>query len=281
VDIHDYELLSNMTADRYENLPIGSFYDAMQMINSDDWVQYALDKPMVSDPGTNFKYNSGASHLLSTIIHNKTGMNTEDFAKKHLFDPLNITDYHWWNDSMGITMGAFGLWLQPIDMAKIGYLYLNNGTWNGSQIVPKEWVQESTIPYTTASAMDPYGYQWWIDPEKTYYYAFGLGGQYILVHPDEKMVIALTSSEYTHAVFQPGHTIGLILESLNPETTTNEPTTPTTSSSPSSNISTTPTSSTTSSITPAVTPAFSFIPLLFCLLLLTIGLRKKKRRKVM
>ncbi|MHA2328806.1 MAG: serine hydrolase domain-containing protein [Candidatus Hodarchaeales archaeon] len=203
IDKHDYELLSNLSADRFENIPLSPNRNLMRMVNSDDWVQYVLDKPMVAAPGTVYKYDSGASHLLSAIIRNKTGMNAVDFAKKHLFDPLNITDYHWWNDSMGISTGAFGLWLQPIDMVKIGNLYLNNGTWKGSQIVPMEWVWESTIPFTTATPNGPLGYQWWINPSKTYYYAFGLGGQFIVIKPDEKMVVTITASEYTDMVFQP------------------------------------------------------------------------------
>ncbi|MHA2293924.1 MAG: serine hydrolase domain-containing protein [Candidatus Hodarchaeales archaeon] len=277
VDPSNYELLSNMTADQWENLPVDVNNDYMRMVNSDDRVQYVLDKPLNHEPGTVFKYNCGAAHLLSAIIQVKTGKNTVDFAKKHLFDPLNITDYYWWNDSMGISTGDGGLWLQPIDMAKFGYLCLNNGTWNGNQVVPKEWIQESTFPHTTSTALgQSYGYLWWINPSENYYYALGLGGQFIVIKPDEKMVVTITASEYTHAPFWPRKILhDFILESLNPETATDEPTTSPTSLTTSTSIITTPSSSTTSSSTPAVTPAFSFIPLLIGLLLL-MGLRKKK-----
>ncbi len=226
VDKHDYPLLSNMSADRMENLPWEYPYgdEPGPMVNSDDWVQYILDKPMERDPGTQWDYNSGASHLLSVILQNKTGMNTVDYADKYLFTPLNITDYHWWNDSAGITMGCYGLWLQSIDMAKIGYLYLNNGTWNGTPIVPKEWVEISTVGDEVTKE---YGYQWWIKPSEDYYYAQGLGGQYIIVMPDKRLVVVITASEFNQEFSPMGIVTGFVLDLIKTDelTTTDEPTT--------------------------------------------------------
>lgn len=166
---------------------------------------------MDRDPGTQFDYNSGASHLLSVILRNKTGMNTVDYADKYLFTPLNITDYHWWNDSKGTTMGCYGLWLQPIDMAKIGYLYLNNGTWNGTPIVPEEWVERSTVGDDVSKE---YGYQWWINPSENSYYAYGLGGQYIIVMPDKSLVIVITSSEFNQEFGPMSIVTGFVLDSI-------------------------------------------------------------------
>jgi CubicO group peptidase (beta-lactamase class C family) len=222
VDKHDYELLSNLTANRFENLPLDQSYDASRMVRSDDWVQYVLDKPMVSDPGTQHNYNSGASHLLSVILTKKTGINTVEFANKYLFTPLNISNYHWWNDSIGISMGAFGLWLQPIDLAKIGYLYLNNGTWNNTTIVPKEWVEISTMG---DEVTQEYGFQWWIRPIKNFYYARGLGGQYIIVIPDKSLVIVITSSEFSSSTSPLSFVLNFLEAAMKPDelTTTSEP----------------------------------------------------------
>lgn len=226
VNKHDYELLTNLTDDKMENWPFDYFYEGNQILKEADWIQYILDRPMVSDPGTLFNYNSGAPHLLSAILQNKTGMNTANFADKYLFTPLNITDYHWWNDSMGISNGGFGLWLRPIDMAKIGYLYLNNGTWNDTPIVPKEWVEMST---KGDEVKDNYGYLWWIDTtsDSTIYFANGLGGQRIIVIPGKNLVVTVTASDY-HSGLPMNRVFKYIIAPLiYNETTTTDSTIPT------------------------------------------------------
>ncbi|MHA2203465.1 MAG: serine hydrolase domain-containing protein [Candidatus Hodarchaeales archaeon] len=262
VDKHDYDLLSNHTDD-ISNWPLSWPFNPgvnwHQMILSSDWVQFVLDQPMVAYPGTSFYYSSGDSHLLSAIIQKKTGMNTEDFARQYLFDPLNITEYVWWKDSMGKTMGAFGLWLQPIDMAKIGYLYLNNGTWNGTPIVPKEWIEISTVGDNVTKE---YGYQWRIKPSEDYYYAQGLGGQYILVMPDKSLVIVITASEFNQEFGPMNIVLGFVLNSLITDelTITDEPTT---------------TSSTVNRNTPFQPSLFGVL----ILILLTVHYRKDKQKK--
>jgi CubicO group peptidase (beta-lactamase class C family) len=106
------------------------------------WVQYILDRPMQSAPGDEFNYNSGNQHLLSAILTKLTGMSTLEYAKAKLFAPLGINDLDWWRDPQGITIGGFGLFLQPRDMAKIGYLYLRNGAWEGKQLLPPAWIDK-------------------------------------------------------------------------------------------------------------------------------------------
>lgn len=194
ISINDYELVTNLSDVNFANWPFNPELDPRNMMQSSDWIQFTLDKPMVADPGTSFYYNSGNSHLLSAVIQRKTGMNTELFAKNYLFDPLGISDYLWFNDSMGISMGGFGLWLQPFDMLKIGYLFLNNGNWNGNQIVPAAWVEECTQEHNIGVG---YGYQWWINPPAGFYYSSGFGGQHIFVKSDKNLVVAITATEYS------------------------------------------------------------------------------------
>jgi CubicO group peptidase (beta-lactamase class C family) len=193
INSNDYALLTNLSDTNFDNWMPNPEFNSRQMVLSSDWVQFVLDKPMVADPGTTYYYHSGASHLLSAIIERKTGLNTEVFAKQYLFNPLGITDYLWFNDSMNISMGSFGLWLQPFDMTKIGYLFLNNGNWNGSQVVPSAWVEDSTQDYSYPLG---YGYQWWISGTHKYYLTRGLGGQIIIVKPDKDLVAVITASEY-------------------------------------------------------------------------------------
>jgi CubicO group peptidase (beta-lactamase class C family) len=191
----DYDLFTNLSDTKFLNWNYNSGNDWYQMVISPDWVQFVLDKPMVADPGTTFYYITGVSHVLSAIIHRKTGMNTEAFAQQYLFTPLGLTNYLWFNDSMDISMGGDGLWLQPFDMTKIGYLFLNNGNWNGSQIIPSSWIEESTQDYNPSPGSLGYGYQWWVNSEG-YYHTWGFGCQHIIVSPDKNLVVAITASEY-------------------------------------------------------------------------------------
>ncbi|UCE12280.1 MAG: serine hydrolase [Candidatus Heimdallarchaeota archaeon] len=167
---------------------------------ANDWVQYVLDKPMVTSPGTIFNYNSGSSHLLSAIIQEIYGDTMETFAMKFLFSALNITNYIWRKDPQGITQGDSFLSLTARDMAKIGYLYFHNGTWEDSQILSKEWINTATdrLVLSTQSAPYSYGYLWWItNPSNSvrHFMARGWNGQQIYVIPEKDLIVVFTSDE--------------------------------------------------------------------------------------
>ena len=164
-----------------------------QMRESDDWAQFMLDLPMAEPPGTKFEYCNGASFLLSAIIQETTGMSASEFAEAHLFGPLGILDVDWPSNPQGITIGWGELRMRPHDMAKIGYLYLNKGQWDGKQIVPTSWVAESTRKHISATLQDGYGYQWWIANDGVYM-ALGYAGQYIIVVPEHELVVVFTSN---------------------------------------------------------------------------------------
>jgi CubicO group peptidase (beta-lactamase class C family) len=170
-----------------------------QMMASPDWVQFMLDLPMSDEPGTRFVYNSGGSHLLSAIIRETTGMSASAFAQKHLFEPLGISDVVWPFDPQGVNNHGWGsLKLTPRDMAKLGYLYLNEGCWDGKQVVSPEWVAAATREHVFlhGTLQDGYGYQWWcwwVSPRGHGYSAVGRGGQRIFVLPYKDMVVAVTA----------------------------------------------------------------------------------------
>jgi len=164
-----------------------------QMRDSEDWVQFVLDLPMEGEPGERFEYCNGASHLLSGIIHETTGMSANEYAEEHLFGPLGISNVDWSSSPQGISVGYSELKMRPQDMAKIGVLYLNEGRWDGEQIVPSEWVISSTSQFISATLEDGYGYQWWVD-DSGMYLALGYRGQFIYVIPEKEMVVVFTSS---------------------------------------------------------------------------------------
>jgi CubicO group peptidase (beta-lactamase class C family) len=166
----------------------------MQLIRSTDWVQFMLDKPMVAEPGRRFNYCSGCSFILSAIVQETTGTSTLDFAKANLFGPLGIVNPRWETGSSGIVNGGWGLWLTSRDMAKLGYLYLNGGMWDGRQVVPADWVETSVQKHITTGERLDYGYQWWVYPALDAYTARGRGGQLIFVIPRLDMVIVFTAT---------------------------------------------------------------------------------------
>ncbi len=165
--------------------------------NSNDPIAYLLQKKMVNAPGERFNYNGGYSILLSYLIENSTGKPALAYAKKHLFEPLEIEDFVWDNVVCGLTDFDGGLYLRPIDMAKLGQLFLWQGNWRGEQIVPNEWIEKSTFPHMENINGPDYGFQWWcgefhtIDTAFFVYLASGHGGQHIFVVPDLKTVIVI------------------------------------------------------------------------------------------
>jgi CubicO group peptidase (beta-lactamase class C family) len=163
----------------------------MEMRSSDNWAQYVLDLPMEGPPGEKFEYCNGVSHLLSVIIQNATHMRTLAFARQHLFGPLGITDIGWETSPQGVDIGYGEMRLQPHDMAKFGWLYLQMGRWGNQQIVPSDWVARSTRRHIDATLFDYYGYQWWGDDDG-YYMAVGYKGQRIFVVPPKNMVVVFT-----------------------------------------------------------------------------------------
>ncbi len=174
-----------------------SFFNYGNWVTSSNWAYWALAQPMVSEPGTRMIYSTGNSHLLSVILTRATGMSTREFAERYLFDPLGIERYIWPQDPQGYYFGGNNMALRPRDMLKIGELYLNNGRFRNEQIVPITWVRESTRRYVQSRFSRHWqGYFWWTDRFAGYRttFAWGHGGQFILVVPDLELVVVCTSS---------------------------------------------------------------------------------------
>jgi len=158
-----------------------------------DMIKWALDLPLIFTPGQAgaFHYSSDGPNLLSGIITNLTGKSTEEFAQEYLFEPLGISEdeYNWLHDNNNISYGGYFFQCSPQVQAKLGILYLNNGTWNGTQIVDKDFLKEATTDQTGYSC----GYLWWTDGPYESYNAAGFGGQVIYVIPKYDMTVAFTA----------------------------------------------------------------------------------------
>ena len=165
------------------------------MQSGPDWVQAALDREMAQEPGKVFCYDSPGMHLLSAVLQESTGMTAFEFARQYLFEPLGIQDVSWESDPQGYTRGWGDIHFLPRDAAKIGYLWLNNGTWDGKQIVPADWVKDAVTPYIKGDD-DDYGYGWWVSEDS--YYASGREGQKIMVVPGLNVILITTGSGFDY-----------------------------------------------------------------------------------
>jgi CubicO group peptidase (beta-lactamase class C family) len=161
-----------------------------QMHNSQDWVQFILDRPMSHPPGVHFSYNSGNAHLLSAIITKLTSSSALEFAQQHLFKSLGIEDVRWGQDPQNITVGGSHLYLRTRDMAKLGYLYLRSGIWEDKQMLPVGWVDQMSLASDAVYRGRAYANYFWAIPGKGAYMANGYHRQIILVLPDLDIVAA-------------------------------------------------------------------------------------------
>ena len=183
-----------------------------EMMQSSGWVQYMLDLPMAAEPGSKFEYCSGGMHLLSGIISQATGSSALEFARRELFQPLGIEDVIWPSDPQGVNDGWGDLHLRPRDMAKIGYLWLNQGRWEGRQIIPREWMQTATQAHSHPNfGSGEYGYGFWVYPKRNppEYEALGRGSQRINITPGKNVIVVITGGE-----FEPGDVGKFIGESI-------------------------------------------------------------------
>jgi len=210
---------------------------------SPDWVQAALDRGSDAAPGARFLYSSANSHFLTALIARRTAQSPGRFAKSRLFDPLGIPfeplaapaacrswdDYippvpqSWRQDPKGIETAGFGLCLTARDMAKLGFLYLNRGRWEGRRIVSEAWVRESTRDHVTnVHGRYSYGYQWWVATVagRPAFLASGFGGQIIGVVPSLDLVVVLKYEAGKPVHPEPGtphddmHLFALVVESV-------------------------------------------------------------------
>lgn len=184
----------------------GSFSDpnhsTVGLEASTNWIQFVLDRPMDQLPGTVWEYNDGASVLIGKILREATGERVEDWARDKLFGPLGITDFYWKTTPDGETDTEGGLFLKAHDLARIGHLFVNDGEWNGKQVLSADWIAASVKPHiadvspSNDGRNSGYSYQWWVpeheNGEAKVYGGIGFGGQRLIVVPEHNIVAVLT-----------------------------------------------------------------------------------------
>jgi len=166
-------------------------------VQSRNWVNHALAKPLLVHPGTEMIYSTGNSHLLSAILTKATRTGTWQFAQEALAKPLGFSLAQWVRDPQGIYFGGNDMLMTPRQMLAFGELYLNKGRTGARQIISEKFVQESFVPRGRSRISgNEYGYGWWSRPMagRQTHYAWGFGGQFIVLVPSLELVVVSTSA---------------------------------------------------------------------------------------
>jgi CubicO group peptidase (beta-lactamase class C family) len=169
--------------------------DWERLLAAPDWVAMTLGLPVIGIPGQTFVYNTGGSHVLGVMVAAAVGKPLEDYAQEVLFAPLGMKPGDWMRSPQDEVSAGSGLELTPRDMAKLGYLYLREGEWDGKRIVDVDYVRAATTWQSAGDATGgwaAYGYQWWVtatDAGYPSYFALGYGGQHIYVVPALDLVV--------------------------------------------------------------------------------------------
>jgi CubicO group peptidase (beta-lactamase class C family) len=183
-------------------------------------LNFILDLGMRSGPGSNFNYNDGDPQIISAIIQTKTGKTMKLWAEEVLFNKIGITNLEWLSYKDGLTMGAFGILTTPRELAKIGQLVMDEGQWNGEQIVSTTWIAEMTQEKVSSRETNEtnitFGYYWWRDSNRDIEFMRGHGGQYVFINKNKNLMVVITSEPNTQGDFQLSLNQGLsIYDSIN------------------------------------------------------------------
>ena len=172
------------------------------MMSAPNSYRYILEQPVAVEPDEVWNYSGGSTTLLARIVEKVTRKPLLEFAKEALFTPLGINDVEWMNSPNGQPAAAAGLRLRPRDLAKIGRLVLNQGSWNGRRIVSAGWIQEFFERRFSGWNGTGYGYQWWmtksvVNGQKVDWIAgWGLGGQRLFIVPEYDAVVVILAGLY-------------------------------------------------------------------------------------
>ena len=181
--------------------------DISSMFAAADPIRFALSKPLTTAPGERFFYNSGAVNVLAALVARAAGANFLDFAQARLFGPLETKGGRWMAFGSGDIFASGGLFLRARELAKIGQLFLNGGTWKEKRVLSAGWIADSQKEHAATIGFPPsfghaYGYLWWIRnftakgaPRKCFF-AAGWGDQYLFIIPDLGLLIVFNCGNF-------------------------------------------------------------------------------------
>ena len=158
-----------------------------------EWIRTFLSKP-VEAPGTKYAYDSMVSYMLAAVVQKVTGKKLTEYLQERVFTPMNVTEWAWEESPEGVNTGGWGVHIQPESLAKFGQLILNEGRWEGKQLVSAEWIREMCKKHRE-TGREVYGYHiWHCGGHDGAVRADGALGQYVISVLDKDMVVVMTEA---------------------------------------------------------------------------------------
>ena len=185
--------LADMTVRHLLTMASGVKPDWNMRSRGKEWIRTFLSKP-VKEPGTQYAYDSMVSYMLAAVVQKVTGKKLTEYLQERVFTPMNVTEWAWEESPEGVNTGGWGVHIQPESLAKFGQLILNEGRWEGKQLVPTEWIREMCKKHRE-TGREVYGYHiWHCGGHDGAVRADGALGQYVISVLDKDMVVVMTEA---------------------------------------------------------------------------------------
>ena len=185
--------LADMTVRHLLTMASGVKPDWNMRSRGKEWIRTFLSKP-VEAPGTKYAYDSMVSYMLAAVVQKVTGKKLTEYLQERVFTPMNVTEWAWEESPEGVNTGGWGVHIQPESLAKFGQLILNEGNWEGKQLVPAEWIREMCKKHRE-TGREVYGYHiWHCGGHDGAVRADGALGQYVISVLDKDMVVVMTEA---------------------------------------------------------------------------------------
>jgi len=201
-DITIEDLITMRSGIGFNNDGLGGDTDLLLRKIPDNSIEFVLGIELTGTPGVTYHYNDGNPHLLSAIIQRRAGKPTDEFANEVFFSKIGFTNYNWVRYKDGYTFGAFGIETTPRELAKIAQFVLNQGNWQGTQLLDSAWIDVMTQPHVQKDDGDYLGYYWHIDINRNLHSMDGHGGQFAVVIPNKNLVVVVTAFPNTQDDYQ-------------------------------------------------------------------------------
>jgi CubicO group peptidase (beta-lactamase class C family) len=195
-------LLTMKSGIKFENGGMGGNNFDLLREKPNSIVDYILGLPMANLPGEIAIYKDGDPHLISVCIQNRARRKTSEWAKEVLFDPLGIQNLYWLDYKDGYTLGGYGIFTTPRELAKFGQLVLDSGLYKGKQIVSKKWIADMTTVREQNVYGTQFGYLWRLDSSNKRIMMMGHGGQLVCVQPQKNLIVVITAEVNTQGDYQ-------------------------------------------------------------------------------
>ncbi len=209
---------AKMTVEHLLRMSSGVSFAELGCATSDDWIESFFESELKYTPGTGFSYNSMNSYLLAVIAERQSGVPFDEFVRARLFEPLKITNFLWEKNRRGTAKGGWGLYLSPESWAKIGFMVMRGGIFEGRRLVSPQWLSEAFISQSEADGAIGdfnYGYHVWVSSDNSEFLFNGMFGQNVWICPKNDIVVVMNSGN--NELFQRSNALSIIRKYLGPD----------------------------------------------------------------